>query len=153
MLGKLNDFQIERVLLSATHGHLGCHAEGETYVVPVAYVYEKDGKDEYIYGYTIEGKKIEMLRSNPEVCLQVEDIRGHASWQSVILWGTYEELSGAAADHAIQILTSRLHPFTGTETTRPAHSMEQLNRRYEQGVKTVAYRIRIHKKTGRFERK
>jgi len=153
MLGKLNNFQIDRVLLSQTHGHLGCHASGETYVVPVAFVFESHGKEEFIYGYTLEGKKTGMMRENPQVCLQVEDIRSHAHWQSVILWGTYEELTGSEADHAIQILTSRLHPFIATETTRPAHSMDQAARHYDQGIRTVAYRIRISKKTGRFERK
>ena len=153
MLGQLNEFQINRVLLTETHAHLGCHAGGETYVVPVSYVFEENDKEDFVYGYTIEGKKVEMMRENPEVCLQVESIETKAHWQSVILWGTYEELSGNEADHAIQILSSRLHPFVATETTRPAHSMEIMAGHYDPGLKTVAYRIRVHKKTGRFERR
>ncbi len=152
MLGNLNEFQMRRVLLSGTHGHLGCHAAGETYVVPVAYVYEEDQDMEYLYGYTLAGKKIKMMRENPEVCLQVEDIRSHAHWQSVIAWGTYEELSGEEAEHAVQIVSSRLHPFIGTDTVRPSHGMESKSRRYEPGTVLVAYRILIHKKSGRFER-
>ncbi len=153
MLGKLNNFQIDRVLLSETHAHLGCHANKETYVVPVSYVFEQENKEEFIYGYTIEGKKISMMRENPEVCLQVESIQSHAHWQSVIVWGTFEELKGREADHAIQILSSRLHPYISTETLRPAHSMQQLEGHYDPGMKTIAYRIRLKKKTGRFERR
>jgi nitroimidazol reductase NimA-like FMN-containing flavoprotein (pyridoxamine 5'-phosphate oxidase superfamily) len=148
MLGKLNDFQIDRILLSQTCAHLGCHAEGRTYVVPVSYVFEEN----FLYGHTIEGLKIDMMRKNPEVCVQVELIENHAHWQSVIVWGTYEELQGREADHAIQLLTSRLHPFITSQTTRPAHSMQQMHSTAESGRKTVAFRIRILEKTGRFER-
>ncbi len=153
MLGQLNNFQIDRVLLSETHAHLGCHADGLTYVVPVSFVFETDGDNDYIYGYTVEGRKIEMMRKNPEVCIQVETIHSPAHWQSVIAWGTFEELTGSDANHAIQIVTSRMHPFITTETTRPAHSMEQMHRHSNPGMETVAYRIKLHKKTGRFERK
>lgn len=148
MLGKLNDFQIDRILLTQTVGHLGCHANNRTYVVPISYVFA----DGYIYGYTIEGMKISMMRENPEICLQVEHIENNAHWQSVVLWGTYEELDAHDADHAVQMITSRLHPFITSETTRPAHSMQKMKGGTDSGRKTVAFRIHINEKTGRFER-
>jgi uncharacterized protein len=148
MLGKLNDFQIDRLLLTQTIAHLGCHSNNRTYVVPISYVYA----DGYIYGYTIEGLKISMMRENPDICLQVEKIEDSAHWQSVILWGTFEELTAREADHAIQTITSRLHPFITSETTRPAHSMQKMQGGTETARKTVAFRIHIKEKTGRFER-
>lgn len=148
MLGKLNEFQIDRLLLSQTCAHLGCHADGRTYVVPISYVYENN----FLYGYTIEGMKVQMMRKNPEVCLQVESIRDLDQWQSVIVWGTYEELSGNKAEDAIQLLTSRLHPFTTSQTLRPSHSMQQSPQHRDSSLKTVAFRIQIKEKTGRFER-
>lgn len=48
MIGKLDQSEIETLLRSEVIGRIGCHAEGQIYIVPVAYVY--DGKS--IYGHT-----------------------------------------------------------------------------------------------------
>ena len=82
MLGDLDDFQMERLLLSSTFGHLGCHADGKTYVIPIAYLYH-EGR---IISYTKDGLKTEIMGKNLHVCLQVKDIRDAANWQSVIVW-------------------------------------------------------------------
>ncbi len=149
MLGKLNSFQIERLFLTQTHGHLGCHADGRTYVVPISYVFE----DNKIYGYTIDGMKIKMMRKNPEVCLQVDHIEDNAHWQSAIAWGTFRELSGREADDAIGLFTSRLHPFRNSSTQRPKHSLEQVKASYSNESRMVAFEITVHEMTGRFEKK
>lgn len=56
MLGELNKGQIEQVLLSELIGRIGCYADGQTYVVPITYVY--DG--ESIYGHSVDGMKLRM---------------------------------------------------------------------------------------------
>ena len=40
----------------------------------------------------MEGKKIEMMRKNPEVCFQVDAIADLLNWESVICWGKFEEI-------------------------------------------------------------
>jgi nitroimidazol reductase NimA-like FMN-containing flavoprotein (pyridoxamine 5'-phosphate oxidase superfamily) len=143
MLGKLDDAQIEHVLRSQTVGRLGIHAEGRTYVVPVTYVYDGDA----IYGHSSEGQKIRMMRANPAVCFEVEDIETMADWRTVIVWGEYQELSGDLATACMNLLHSRLAPITTSETAGPAgrHAAAR------DGV-AVAYRIRPNVKTGRFEK-
>jgi len=69
MLGELNEKQIEGLLMRQVTGRLACHCDDETYLVPVNYVY-KDGQ---IYAHSGPGKKIEMMRSNPKVCFEVEE--------------------------------------------------------------------------------
>jgi nitroimidazol reductase NimA-like FMN-containing flavoprotein (pyridoxamine 5'-phosphate oxidase superfamily) len=148
MLGKLNSFQIERLFLTQTHAHLGCHADGKTYVVPISYVYS----DKKVYGYTIDGMKIKMMRKNPEVCVQVELIDDNAHWQSVIAWGTFRELSGREADEAIQLFRNRLHPYRNSSTQRPKHSLEQVKASYSNESSMVAFEISVSEMTGRFEK-
>jgi nitroimidazol reductase NimA-like FMN-containing flavoprotein (pyridoxamine 5'-phosphate oxidase superfamily) len=116
MLGKLNEAQMDYLLRSQVIGRLGCYAEGQVYVVPVTYVY--DG--EYLYGHTKEGQKTRMMRPNPQVCLEVDAIQNMANWQTVIVQGQYEELSGEAAAHAIRLLTNRITPLLVSETSVPA---------------------------------
>jgi hypothetical protein len=91
MIGELATPHIEELLKSEVMGRIGCHHAGTTYIVPTSYAY--DGT--YIYVHTHEGMKVEMMRKNPAVCFQVDNMRDMANWQSVIAWGTYEELPPA----------------------------------------------------------
>ncbi|MGH3035786.1 MAG: pyridoxamine 5'-phosphate oxidase family protein, partial [Gaiellaceae bacterium] len=84
-------------------GRIGCHADGLTYVVPVIYAYDGEG----FYAYSLEGRKIRMMRSNPRVCFEVDEYDGRGSWRSAIVQGTYEELEGAAAERALALLSER----------------------------------------------
>ena len=61
MLGELNKREVIDLLESQFFRRLGCHLNGETYIVPINYVYRKDA----IYAHSGEGKKIEMLRVSP----------------------------------------------------------------------------------------
>jgi len=69
-------------------GHLGCCQEGQAYVVPISYAYH----DYYLYCCGTVGRKIEWMRSNPRVCVEVEDIASRQQWETVVLTGAYEEL-------------------------------------------------------------
>jgi nitroimidazol reductase NimA-like FMN-containing flavoprotein (pyridoxamine 5'-phosphate oxidase superfamily) len=57
--------------------------------VPVAFSYEPD----CIYIFSTVGKKISWMRQNPKVCLQADEIGNRSTWLSVIVTGTYLELS------------------------------------------------------------
>ena len=89
MLGKLSAEEIEKVLTENFVGHLGCHADGRTYVVPISYAYT----DGCIWGRTFEGMKMDIIRQNPAVCFQVETIPSMSNWRSVIAWGEFEEIT------------------------------------------------------------
>lgn len=82
MLGKLNDEQIEETLRTNLLGRIGCHANDLTYVVPVHYVYQEP----YIYAHSATGLKISLMRKNPAVCFEIDEIRDFFNWQSVICW-------------------------------------------------------------------
>ena len=88
MLGQLNDTQIRNILSSQAVGRLACTDGKQPYIVPVTYTY--DGK--YIYGQTNEGTKLKMLRKNPKVCFEVDMMTDMRNWQSVIVYGKFEEL-------------------------------------------------------------
>lgn len=145
MLGTLDHDQIDRVLQACAVGRIGVHSQGRTYVVPVSYVYDGDA----IYGRSADGLKIRMMRANPEVCFEVDDIDDLANWRSVITWGTYEELKGDVAVAAMNLLGSRLAPLTSSETAGPVGRGKG---HAGNGVE-VAYRIRLTERTGRFEKR
>lgn len=141
MLGELTSAEIEDVLHSEVVGRIGCIGEGRPYVVPTCYVY----RDGCVYGHTAEGMKWRALRTTPDVCFEVEDVMNLSSWRSVIAWGSFEELTGDDADRGLRILLDRLLPLLHIDHSAVA-SMHG-----HTGHATV-YRIRLHEKTGRFER-
>ncbi|MCD2422147.1 pyridoxamine 5'-phosphate oxidase family protein [Niabella pedocola] len=105
MFQELSRSQIESILQHRIFGHIGCHANGLTYVVPICYAYDKG----CIFGRTSEGQKLKMMRANPEVCFQVEYVETMVKWESVICWGTFKELSTTEARlKAIHVLQARV---------------------------------------------
>jgi|SRR5450755_2846378 nitroimidazol reductase NimA-like FMN-containing flavoprotein (pyridoxamine 5'-phosphate oxidase superfamily) len=77
-------------------GRLACAADGQPYVVPMNFVVQ----DRNIYAFSTIGKKIEYLRLNPRVCLQVDEISTGQKWKSVLVLGRYHEISNTAAEEA-----------------------------------------------------
>jgi nitroimidazol reductase NimA-like FMN-containing flavoprotein (pyridoxamine 5'-phosphate oxidase superfamily) len=148
MIGSLNTNEIENLLEKQVIGRIGCYSGDRAYVVPVSYAY--DGK--YIYVHSFEGKKMEMMRKNPLICFQVDDMHNMANWQSVIAWGEFEELSNPTErEKALQILIDRHLPANSSETTHLGgtwpFSPKDLN-----NIKGIVFRIFLKEKTGRFER-
>ncbi|HEX8098233.1 MAG TPA: pyridoxamine 5'-phosphate oxidase family protein [Pyrinomonadaceae bacterium] len=90
------------LLRGARFGHLACAHENRPYVVPMNYAY--DG--EAVYFFTTEGTKTGYIEGNPEVCLQVEDVRDAHHWRSVIVRGRAERMrEGQGMERAMQIIT------------------------------------------------
>lgn len=149
MLGELTPDQIEQVLRSEVVGRIGCHTDGGSYVVPITYAY--DGRD--IFGHSGEGQKLRMMRANPAVCFEVEQIDNLANWRSVIAQGTFEELDGAAAELAMQLLVGRLAPLIASATSQPPHEGSGGHVAETVGQPAVMYRIVLNEKSGRFEKR
>ena len=143
MLGTLTRTQIEKMLRAGTIGRIGVSADGRTYVVPITYVYDGDS----VYGHTTVGQKVRMMRKNPEVCFEIDEIADMANWRSVIAMGRYEELSGDVAVAAAKLIAARLGPLTTSATAGPAGPAARKAQTH------VSYRIRISERTGRFERR
>jgi nitroimidazol reductase NimA-like FMN-containing flavoprotein (pyridoxamine 5'-phosphate oxidase superfamily) len=133
---ELSGGEIEEFLRGQRIARLGCHADGNTYVVPLIYAYE-DGS---VVAVTTEGRKTAMLRENPRVCVEVDeyDTDGRGSWRSVIAHGVYEELAGDAVEPALALMRERFARAAGRAAEpRPL------------GPKVVVLRIRLDEISGR----
>ena len=147
MFRNLNPSEIEEVLSHQLVGRIGCHADGKTYVVPISYAY--DGG--FVYAHTFEGLKVSIMRKNPAVCFQVDNMSDMANWKSVITWGQYEELTNTdERKKALGYLTRRTLPLVSSETTHLGKVWpflpEDLNR-----IDGIVFRIRLEEKTGKAE--
>jgi len=145
MVGELTREECLKVLEEGFVARLGCHVDGETYVVPISYAL--DG--ERILGQTTVGKKVQMLRANPRVCLVVDTGKALDDWKSVIVWGSYQELSDGEKPAAARALMDALSPHLSAEgRSQRDVTPDKISGRYE----GVVYAIKIERMTGRFER-
>ena len=147
MIKELDSNGIERLLSNQVVGRIACHNEKFIYLVPVSYAY--DGR--YVYIHSREGTKLDVMRKNPAVCFEVDNVKDMANWQSVIAWGTFQELK-APEDRkkALQALLDRKLPLSSSITTHLGKTWpfyeEDLN-----DITGVVYRIELNNKTGRLE--
>jgi len=89
MIKNLDEKAARKLLKEQRIGHLGCVLEsGEPYVVPVNYLFKEDG----IYVHSLPGQKLDALRANGKICLQVEKIKDSCQWQSAIAFGEFQEI-------------------------------------------------------------
>ncbi|TFG74082.1 MAG: flavin mononucleotide-binding protein [Flavobacteriales bacterium] len=130
-----------RILKNNYIGHLGYISQSEPYVIPITYYYNPS--DNTIISYSEEGHKINAMRKNGSVSLQVEEIVSNSNWQSVLAHGTYEEIKGSNAKHLLHLFAEGVKNILNVkEHKHPEFISEFSSKTYSGGV-PVVYRIKI----------
>jgi nitroimidazol reductase NimA-like FMN-containing flavoprotein (pyridoxamine 5'-phosphate oxidase superfamily) len=81
------------VLAEARLARLACVKDGQPYIVPVYIACSRTPEGEpCLYGFTTQGQKVEWMRANPRVCVEVDDVAASDRWVSVVVFGRFEEL-------------------------------------------------------------
>lgn len=88
IISEMTEKECREFLARSSFGRLACARENEPYIVPIYFVYDSD----HLYGFSTFGQKIEWMRSNPRVSVEIDDVPSQWRWESVILRGRYEEL-------------------------------------------------------------
>jgi nitroimidazol reductase NimA-like FMN-containing flavoprotein (pyridoxamine 5'-phosphate oxidase superfamily) len=141
IIDEMTEQECRTVLARGSIGRIGCALEAQPYVVPIYFAYEP----EYVYVLSTFGQKIEWMRANPKVCVQVDEIASQLQWVSVIANGIYEELpeprfSNERA-HARSLLQKQHRWWLNALAERQAKSNEVL-------IEPLFFRIRIDSMTG-----
>lgn len=128
---EMGNDDINGLLRRVRYGHLGCSLNDRRYVVPIHYAYEEP----YIYFFTTEGKKTEIIGENPEICLQVEHVTDSKHWHSAVVTGTAELLTVEKdIDYAMELIKAT------NPTLSPAWSTRWMDQWVRSNVEAV-YRI------------
>ena len=136
---EMTEKDIKNLLVRVGYGHLGCAQDNRPYVVPIQYIYENS----CVYIYTNDGKKAEILISNPHVCLQVEEVVDNGNWQSVVADGMAEQVTDSSeADSILQLMNSRIASPT------PAMGITWVNN-WISAKKEMIFKITIETLSGR----
>jgi len=123
-------------------GRLACARDQQPYVVPIFFAYSRP----YLYGFTTLGQKVEWMRSNPRVCLEVDEVVNPEQWASVVVFGRYEELPDTPEWEAERFCAHRLLQ-TRAQWWQPGAALGA-----ERPFTPIFYRIMIEHVTGRRSR-
>ncbi|MBL7720175.1 MAG: pyridoxamine 5'-phosphate oxidase family protein [Flavipsychrobacter sp.] len=149
MLGELTETEIGALLERNIIGRLGCNDGTNSYVVPISYVFMGD----HILCHSYEGLKIAMMRANPNVCFEVDEIRDYSNWRCVIAWGVYLELSDKTEiENAKQYFSEEMLELKVSETALPPDAQPERPRPHAPGDKqSIYYKIVFTAISGRYE--
>jgi len=139
MITRMSEEEARSLLRAGRLARLGCVADGYPYVVSVNYVF--DG--ESVISHSLPGLKIDAMRAFPRVCLQVDELRDQTRWQSVLAFGTFEEIEKSDdREHAMNLLLSLFPHLTPVESLIAVDAGAPA---------PVVYRVRVERITGRSE--
>jgi uncharacterized protein len=85
---ELNRDEAEEILTRNHIGRLGFQREDTVEIMPIHYVYE----DQWIFGRTVPGPKLDWLRQHWWVAFQVDEIDALFEWRSVLVHGGFYRL-------------------------------------------------------------
>jgi nitroimidazol reductase NimA-like FMN-containing flavoprotein (pyridoxamine 5'-phosphate oxidase superfamily) len=130
----------------ATLGRLGCARDNQPYVLPIYFAYDCEHLNSCIYGFATLGQKVEWMRSNPLVCLEIDERTSSEQWMSVVVFGRYEELPDIpeyahARSQALELLQRRAMWW------EPAY-VAAGHRDMPHSFTPIPYRIHIDRMTG-----
>jgi nitroimidazol reductase NimA-like FMN-containing flavoprotein (pyridoxamine 5'-phosphate oxidase superfamily) len=140
LIHELSPDECEAVLQRATIGRVACAKDGQPYIIPVHVAFQ----ERYLYGVATLGQKIEWMRTNSRVCVEVEEITEPRHWTTVLVFGHYEELPSTSIDRegrarAEQLLAERSEYWLPATAKVPSR----------EHATPVLYRISIIRVTGR----
>ncbi len=149
---EMNEADTEQFLRKSKVGRLGVCCNGEPYIVPVLFVYDKE-KEEIIFHCAKKGRKTDILKTNPKVCFETDEMsrlvfskspcNSSLLYRSVIAFGEATFINDAEekAD-ALNLLMKKYAGRKEADLIIP-----------EKSVNTQVIRIRITSKTGKTNNK
>ena len=93
MFINLDDKEIKFILENNYIGHLGYIYKNRPYIVPITYYYDRD--ENTIICYSGDGHKMNAMRKNNSVSLQVEEVEAVSNWKSIMIQGKFEQCFGS----------------------------------------------------------
>jgi nitroimidazol reductase NimA-like FMN-containing flavoprotein (pyridoxamine 5'-phosphate oxidase superfamily) len=102
LIHELTDEECAAVLERTSLGRLGYTEGTQPFIVPTFFAFDREANR--VFAFSHVGRKIEAMRVNPRVCLEVEDIHDNGRWTTVLAIGRFREIGRDERD-----LDTRLH--------------------------------------------
>jgi nitroimidazol reductase NimA-like FMN-containing flavoprotein (pyridoxamine 5'-phosphate oxidase superfamily) len=100
-----------RVLSETRLARLATARENQPYIVPVYVMY--DEATECLYGFTTPGQKVEWMRANPLVCVEMDKVTAYDQWVSLVIFGHFEEVLKTPGNDGVDFQAQLRPPQVG----------------------------------------
>jgi nitroimidazol reductase NimA-like FMN-containing flavoprotein (pyridoxamine 5'-phosphate oxidase superfamily) len=140
LIEPLTDRECRELLARTNVARLACARNDQPYIVPI----HVDYYDRALYGFSMLGQKIDWMRANPLVSVEVDELTMRHSWESVVIQGQYDELMDVPENVSARSVAERLfqrHPAWWEPATVPLAGRD--------ARPPVLFRILINHMTGR----
>jgi hypothetical protein len=136
-----------KILSNNYIGHLAFIYKNEPYVLPITYYYNSENHS--IISYSGEGHKIEAMRKNNSVSLEVAEINTLNNWKSVLVQGTFEELQGLDAKYLLHQFALGVKDLILKKENKTPQFISEISSKIKPTSKPIVFRIIIDEITGK----
>lgn len=147
MIKDLNKKACVEILGKNYVGRLAFMAKGKPYVIPITYYYDHQNKS--IISYTAEGHKIESMRINHSIALQVDEVKSVHRWQSVLVHGLFEELHQIDAKFNLHQFAEGVSKVIAERDKENPQFISEFSAKLAGEGSPVVYRMKIREITGK----
>jgi nitroimidazol reductase NimA-like FMN-containing flavoprotein (pyridoxamine 5'-phosphate oxidase superfamily) len=124
-------------------GRLACARANQPCVFPIFFAYHENS----LYCASTIGQKIEWMRENPLVAVEVDEIHSAQQWESVIVSGRYEEFADTPEMRDMRQLAWSLLQKANELWWEPGY-VKTIIDGAERPMAPIYFRIRIERITG-----
>ncbi|EDP70437.1 hypothetical protein FBALC1_06758 [Flavobacteriales bacterium ALC-1] len=150
MFKNLEDKEIEFILENNYIGYLGYIFNNKPYVVPITYHFDKESNA--IICYSGDGHKMNAMRKNNIVSLQVGEIETVNQWKSILVHGTFEQHFGSDAKSYLHKFSLGVKDVIIEREHRKANFISEFSSKiYKDDIPSV-FLIKITEITGKMRR-
>lgn len=129
-------------------GHLAYIAGESPFVIPITYYYDQSHNS--IISYSQEGHKIDAMRKNRSVSMEVDEIESVNRWKSVLAHGKFEELSGIDAKHLLHEFSNGVKEIINRKQTKKLQFISEFSSKLgAERTSPIVYRIQLLEITGK----
>tara|TARA_R110000744_G_scaffold88464_3_gene172495 strand:- start:8602 stop:9057 length:456 start_codon:yes stop_codon:yes gene_type:complete len=136
-----------RLLSDNYIGRLAFICQGNPYVVPITYYYDETSNS--ILGYSAEGHKMNAMRKNRSVSLEVDEITAVNNWQSILAHGIFEELQGSEAKFLLHRFAQGVKNIIIRKEKIIPQSINAFSSKMNSPETPIVFRIKIVEITGK----
>lgn len=149
MIKSLNREECELVLGRSYIGHLAYIYQNRPFVVPITYFYSE--KDNRIICYSGDGHKINALRQQKAVALEVTEITTITNWKSVVAHGQYIELERSIAKALLHEFSLGVKDVVMRKELRDLDFISEFSAKIESDETPIVFVIEIKELTGKLK--
>jgi hypothetical protein len=122
-------------------------ANSTPYVVPITYYFNE--KENIIISYSNEGHKINAMRLNPSVSIEIDEIESLDQWKTLLLIGEFEELNGSEAKMYLHSFAKNVKKILTEKEAKNPEVINSFSSKLSSGTIPIIYRIKIQEVFGR----